>query len=68
MVGDPKIDTQLRARAEELSGVVPVVLEAAGQLRHQDDLAQHLAIALHCTIIELFSACPLLALYGEPTP
>ena len=68
VIGDPSIDKGLRARAEELSNVVPVVLEAAAQLRHQDNLAQHLAIALHCTNIELFSACPLLALYGEPTP
>lgn len=68
IVGDPNIDKALRTRAEELSDVVPVVLEAAAQLRHEQNLAQHLAIALHCTNIELFSACPLLALYGEPTP
>ena len=32
------------------------------------DHTQYLAIALHCTNIELFLACVLLALYGEPTP
>jgi Family of unknown function (DUF5677) len=68
IVGDPNLDRELRARAEALSDVVPVVLDAASRLRHQENLAQYLAIALHCTNIELFSACVLLALYGEPTP
>jgi hypothetical protein len=67
VVGDPNLDRELRARTEALSDVVPVVLEAASRLRHQENLAQYLAIALHCTNIELFSASVLLALYGEPT-
>lgn len=67
IVGDPNLDPELRARADEASAVVPQVLAAAANLRHDDVLAQHLALALHCSVIELFSACVLLAQYGEPT-
>jgi len=66
LVGDPNLDPELRARAETASAAVPVVLDAARHLRH-DTLAQMHAIALHGTIIELFSACVLLAQWGEPT-
>ncbi len=65
--GDPNLDPELRARAQAASAAVPVVLDAAGHLRHDDSLAQMHAIALHGTIIELFSACVLLAQWGEPT-
>lgn len=67
MVGDPNLDPELRAYADSVSTAVPAVLAAAEQLRHDDSLAQHLALALHCTIIELFSACVLVAQFGEPT-
>lgn len=66
LVGDPNLDPVLRARAEAASAAVLVVIDAARQLRH-DTLAQMHAIALHGTIIELFSACVLLAQWGEPT-
>jgi len=67
MVGDPNLDPGLRARVDAASAAVPVVLEAAVQLRHDGSLAEMHAIALHGTIIELFSACVLLAQWGEPT-
>jgi hypothetical protein len=66
-VGDPNLDPELCARAETASAAVRVVLDAAGQLRHDDTLSQMHAIALHGTIIELFSACVLLAQWGEQT-
>jgi hypothetical protein len=47
VVGDPNLDPELRARAETASAAVPVVLDAARQLRHDDTLAQMHAIALH---------------------
>jgi Family of unknown function (DUF5677) len=67
IVGDPNLDRGLRARAEAASDVVPEVLKAAKQLRHTDSMAQIYALALHGTIIELFSGCVLMALWNEPT-
>ena len=48
-------------------GADQVVLDAAAQLRHDVSLAEMHAIALHGTIIELLSACVLLAQSGQPT-
>jgi hypothetical protein len=67
VIGDPNLDPALRARADEFATVVRVVLDAAAQLRHQETLPQMLALALHCTNIEYFSACVLAAQFGEPT-
>ena len=67
IVGDPNLAPELRARADEVAAVVPQILDAAALLRHEESLPQHFALALHCTVIELFSACVLLAQYGEPT-
>jgi hypothetical protein len=61
------LDPGLEARVMAASDVVPVVLDAAAQLRHDQSDAQIHALALHGTIIELFSACVLLAKQGEPT-
>jgi len=67
IAGDPNLDPKLRARVDAASDVVPVVLEAAQRLRHTDNVSQIYALALHGTIIELFSACVALANWGEPT-
>lgn len=67
IAGDPSLDPNLRARVEAASAVVPVVLDDAKRLRHDDSVAQLQALALHGTIIELFSACVLLAQWSEPT-
>lgn len=67
IAGDPNLDPALRARIDAASAVVPVVLAAAQQLRHTDSFSQIYALALHGTIIELFSACVGLANWGEPT-
>jgi hypothetical protein len=64
--GDPNLDPELRARAETASAVVPVVLDAAKRLRHDDSMRQIYALALHGTIIEEFSPCILLTQFGEP--
>lgn len=67
MAGAPDLDPELHARVTAASGAVPVVLDAAAQLRHDQSDAQIHALALHGTITELFSACVLLAKQGEPT-
>lgn len=63
----PDLDPELHAHVEAASEAVPIVLEAAAQIRHDDSDAQIHALALHGTITELFSACVLLATWGEPT-
>jgi hypothetical protein len=68
VIGDPNLDPELRARAEEASALVPQVLAAAAKLTHDDSLLQIHALALHATIIEQFSACILLAQFGEANP
>lgn len=65
VIGDPDLDPGLRARVDAASAAVPVVLGAAGRLRHDDSVAQLHALALHGTIIEQFSACVLLAAWDE---
>jgi hypothetical protein len=67
--GDPNLALELRARVEVVSAVVPVVLTAAARLPQptQDSMPQILALGLHGTIIEQFSACILLAQGGEPS-
>jgi hypothetical protein len=69
MVGDPNLNPELRARAEAASNVVPVVLTAATRLPQpkEDSPAQIYALGLYGSIIEQFSACILLAQFGEPT-
>lgn len=47
VVGDPNLDPELRARAEAASAAMPVVLDAAGHLRHNGSLAEMHAIARH---------------------
>jgi Family of unknown function (DUF5677) len=63
----PDLDPELQARVTAASDAVPVVLDAAAQIRHDTSDAQIHALALHGTITELFSACILLAKHGEPT-
>ena len=67
IVGDPNLDPELRARAEAASAVVPVLLDAAATLRHDDSMAQLYALGLYGSMIEEFSACVLLAQFGEPS-
>jgi hypothetical protein len=67
VIGDPNLDPELRARADAAANVVPVVLDAATALRHDESEAQIYALGLYGTIIEQFSACVLLAQYGEPS-
>ncbi len=62
-----ELDAALRVRVNEAAAVVSVVLDAARKLRHTESLNQIYALALHGTIIELFSACVGLANWGEPT-
>jgi hypothetical protein len=68
-VGDPNLDPELRARAESASDVVPVVLAAAARLPQprEDSMAQVYALGLYGSVIEQFSACVLLAQFGEPS-
>ena len=68
-MGGPNLDPQLRARADAVSAVVTVVLAAAARLPqpHPDSMPQIFALALHGTVIHLFSGCVLLAQWGEPT-
>jgi hypothetical protein len=69
MLPTAKVPPELRARAETLSAVVPAVLAAAGRLPQPDpdSMPELYALALHGTIIHLFSGCVLLAQWGEPT-
>src|ERR1700677_5145679 len=67
MIGAPDLDPALQARVTAASDAVPVVVEAAAQLRHDESDPQIHALTLHGTITELFSACVLLAKQGEPT-
>ncbi len=69
IVGDPNLDPELRARAEAASDVVPVVLAAATRLPQprEDSMAQVYALGLYGSVIEQFSACVLLAQFGEPS-
>ena len=67
MIGAPDLDPALQARVTAASDAVPVVLDAAAQLRHDESDPQIHALTLHGTITELFSACVLLAKQGEPT-
>jgi hypothetical protein len=69
IVGDPKLDPALRARADFASDVVRVALEAAGRLAQprEESLPQIFALGLYGTIIEQFSACVLLAQFSEPS-
>lgn len=68
-VGDPDLDPELRTRAEAASAVVPVVLDAAARLPQprEESMPQIYALGLYGSIIEQFSACILLAQFGEPT-
>jgi len=67
--GDPNLDPDLRIRADAASAVVPVMLAAATRLPQpcEDSMPQFYALGLYGTIIHLFSACVLLASFGEPT-
>lgn len=67
IAGDPNLDPKLRARVDAASEILPAVLEAAKRLRHTDTESQLYALALYGTITELFSACVVLANWGEPT-
>ena len=69
IVGDPNLDPELRLRADAASDVVPVVLNAAARLPQprEDSMAQVYALGLYGSMIEQFSACVLLALFGEPS-
>lgn len=69
MVGDPTLDSELRACADAASTVVPVVPNAASRLPQppKDSMAQIYALGLYGSMIEQFSACVLLAQFGEPT-
>jgi hypothetical protein len=67
MMCTPDLHPELLARVTAASDAVLAVLDAAGQIRHDESDAQIHALALHGTIIELFSACVLLAKQGEPT-
>jgi hypothetical protein len=69
IVGDPNLDAGLRARADAVAAVVPVILDAAARLPqpHEDSVAQIYALGLYGSMIEQFSACVLLAQFGEPT-
>jgi uncharacterized protein DUF5677 len=69
VVGDPNLDLELRARAETASAAVPVVLDAAARLPQprEDSVPQIYALGLYGSIIEQFSACVLLAQFGEPS-
>jgi hypothetical protein len=68
-MGDPNLNLDLRARAEAASDVVPVVLAAAARLPQprEDSMAQIYALGLYGSMIEQFSACVLLAQFGEPS-
>lgn len=68
-MGDPNLNPDLRARAEAASDVVPVVLAAAARLPQprEDSMAQIYALGLYGSMIEQFSACVLLAQFGEPS-
>jgi hypothetical protein len=67
IAGDPNLDPKVRARVDYAAGVLPEVLEAAKQLRHTDTESQLYALALYGSITELYSACTVLANWGEPT-
>jgi hypothetical protein len=64
---DPNLAPELRATVEYCSKAVPVVLDAAAKLRHDESDAQVIALAIYGTVIELFSSCVGLAALGEPT-
>jgi hypothetical protein len=67
-MGDPNLNPDPRARAEAASDVVPVVLAAAQLPQPRDDsMAQIYALGLYGSTIEQFSACVLLAQFGEPS-
>jgi hypothetical protein len=63
---DPNLDLELRATVGYCSDAVPVVLDAASKLGHDEGDAMVLALAIYGTVIELFSACVGLAQLGEP--
>ena len=68
IVGDPNLDPELRARAEAASDVVPVLLGAAARLPQPgNSMARVYALGLYGSMIEQFSACVLLAQFGEPS-
>jgi hypothetical protein len=69
IVGDPDLDPDLRARAEGASDAVPIFLAAAARLPQpsEDSMAQTYALGLYGSMIEQFSACVLLAQFGEPS-
>ncbi|HUN74368.1 MAG TPA: DUF5677 domain-containing protein [Steroidobacteraceae bacterium] len=66
---DQDLDPELRGRVGAASAVVSLVLNAAAQLPQprEDGIAQIYALGLYGSIIEQFSACVLLAQFGEPT-
>jgi Family of unknown function (DUF5677) len=64
---DPNLAPELRAAVEYCSAAVPIVLDAAAKLRHDESDAQVIALAIYGTVIELFSSCVGLAALGEPT-
>jgi hypothetical protein len=60
------LDAALKARISAASNGLSIVHHCAGRLRHTGTDAQIYALALHATVIELFSACILLAEQGRP--
>jgi hypothetical protein len=64
---DPNLASELRATVEHCSAAVPIVLDAAAKLSHDESDAQVIALAIYGSVIELFSSCVGLAALGEPT-
>lgn len=64
---DPNLAPELRATVGYCPEAVPVVLDAAARLPHNESGAQVIALAIYSTVIELFSSCVGLAALGEPT-
>jgi hypothetical protein len=60
------LSPELQARVTVADIAIPVVLEAAAKIRHDQSDAQIHALALHGTITELFSARVVLTRSGEP--
>lgn len=63
----PDLDPELQVRVTAASDALPVVLDAAARIRHDESEAQIYALALHGTIAHLFSACVVLVKQSEPT-